>query len=483
MVLRTLNLIVSTAVSAHLRSTYNLLMIKSACLIVWCCFLFAIPVSAATRHYYIAAENVTWDYAPSGRDLLYGRPVPLPWATRTKWAKTRYIEYTDDTFSVRKPQPEWLGILGPIIRAEVGDTIVVDFLNRTQTFHGIHPHGLRYDKDNEGAFYLPWGTGARVGPGGRFTYHWLADPASGPGPGELSSVVWWYHPHSDEPRETNAGLMGPIIITAKGKAKADGSPKDVDEEFVAAFMIFDELGGRNEGQFHAINGYIFGNLPGLVMRQGEKVRWYVMGMGNEKDIHTPHWHGKTVTDGRRNLDVVELLPASTGAFDMLADNPGTWLFHCQVADHMEAGMMASFTIYQPSTQPCPLKFVSGDFWNSSSKYTLTVENETKKKIKSFALTFEHFTAPQYVHHPFADSWVSRDPLNAGQDQALQMDAYPGGGGRSILGWVLIPSKVVFEDGSNWTPEQRGECFGVFWREPGHPDLKVVPPEQIETNTD
>jgi len=299
-------------------------------LVMWCGVLSVLPCIAATRQYYIAAEDVTWDYAPSGRDLLDGRPVPSPWGQHTKWSKTRYIEYTDATFSVRKAQPEWLGILGPIIRAEVGDAVVVTFLNRGQAPHSIHPHGLRYDKADEGAFYLPWGAGARVARGGQFTYHWFADESSGPGPGQLSSVVWWYHPHVDEPKETNAGLLGPIIVTAKGKARPDGSPKDADEEFVTSFMIFDELGGRNEGQFHAINGYIFGNLPGLVIKKGEKVRWYLMGMGNEKDIHTPHWHGKTVTDGRRNIDVAELLPASTLAVDMVADNPGTWLFHCQV---------------------------------------------------------------------------------------------------------------------------------------------------------
>ena len=38
-----------------------------------------------------------------------------------------------------------------------------------------------------------------------------------PVPADPSSIVWWYHPHSDEPSETNAGLMGPIIVTAKGK--------------------------------------------------------------------------------------------------------------------------------------------------------------------------------------------------------------------------------------------------------------------------
>jgi Multicopper oxidase len=47
---------------------------------------------------------------------------------------------------------------------------------------------------------------------------------------------------------------------------------------------------------------------------------------------------------------------------MTADNPGTWLFHCQVADHMESGMMASFTIYEPPSTKCPLEFTSGTLW-------------------------------------------------------------------------------------------------------------------------
>jgi manganese oxidase len=452
------------------------------CLVVGCVLLYVLPCASATRKYYIAAEDVTWDYAPSGRDLLGGRPVPSPWGQRTKWAKTRYVEYTDDTFSVRVPQPDWLGILGPIIRAEVGDTIVVSFLNRSLAAHSIHPHGLRYDKADEGAFYLPWGAGARVAPGGQFTYRWLADEGSGPVSGQPSSVVWWYHSHFDEPKETNAGLLGPIIITARGKARADGSPKDADEEFVSLFMIFDELGGRNEGLFHAINGYIFGNLPGLVVRKGEKVRWYLMGMGSERDVHTPHWHGKTVTDGKRNADVIELLPASTTAVDMVADNPGTWLFHCQVADHMEAGMMASFTIYEPPSRPCPLQFASGNFWNVTDDYKLTVRNASGKAIKSLALTFEHFVAPQFLRHPFSDTWISDQPFAAGAAQTLAMKPYAGGG-QDILGWVLWPSKVVFEDGSTWSPSERGECFGVYWRDRDHPDLKVLPPEQIETNQD
>jgi hypothetical protein len=48
----------------------------------WNAFVFLLllasaPVGlAATCHYYIAAEDVIWDYAPSGMDLLGGRAIP-----------------------------------------------------------------------------------------------------------------------------------------------------------------------------------------------------------------------------------------------------------------------------------------------------------------------------------------------------------------------------------------------------------------------
>ncbi len=285
-------------------------------LLLACAALFSPNVEAKARHYYIAAENVIWDYAPSGRDLVHNRSVPAKWRN-TKWKKIRYIEYTDETFAVRKPQPEWL-VLGPIIRAEISDTILVHFWNRTQQPHSIHPHGLRYTKADEGAHYFPGGAGAMVPPGGHFIYHWQADEASGPGPADPSSIAWWYHPHVDESTEANAGMLGPIIITAAGKARNDGTPKDVDRELVVSFMVFDEQGGREPGLFHAMNGYVFGNLTGLVMQKGEKVRWHLLAMGNERDLHTAHWHGKTVRYGSRHTDVIELLPASQVTVDMVA---------------------------------------------------------------------------------------------------------------------------------------------------------------------
>jgi len=454
--------------------------------------------SAATRHYYIAAEDSNWDYAPSKRDLIHGSHLPMPWSQQTQWPKTRFIEYTDTTFSTRKPQPEWLGVLGPIIRAEVGDTIVVEFLNRSIRVHDIHPHGLRYDKSSEGAHYIASGPGAVVLSGARYTYTWHADDGSGPGPADPSSIVWWYHPHTDEPSETNAGLMGPIIITAKGKAKPDGSPKDVDQEFIASFMIFDELMAKFEstthgmnrtfkrdpnddtGRFYAINGYVFGNLPGLTVKAGSHVRWYLMGMGGEQDLHTPHLNGKTVEYQNRHVDVIELLPASTATVDMLADNPGTWLFHCQVTDHMEAGMMATYTIYPPAPNSCPIAFGEGDFWNNPNELSVTVRNTSPKTIERLVLTPGAFLSRMDLRTSLTP-WMSNDPILPGKELTLKSNNFYQSGG--IMGWALIPYQIVYADGSKWSPHQSGECFHVYWRDKEQPGMPVLPPFQMEVNAD
>lgn len=89
-----------------------------------------------------------------------------------------------------------------------------------------------------------------------------------------------------------------------------------------------------------------GNLPGLTMKKGEHVRWYVVGLGNEVDLHTPHWHGNTVTVNGQNTDVLELLPAAMVTADMVPDNAGVWGYHCHVTDHMVAGMTSLYTVLE-----------------------------------------------------------------------------------------------------------------------------------------
>jgi hephaestin len=342
---------------------------------------------------------VNWDYAPEGNvidsafdesaavfltnvpfDFVSGLTLTTDSRIGKVYKKALYREYTDETFTALKPVPEaWqhLGALGPLVRAEVGDTIVLIFKNNTQFGFSVHPHGVFYDKDSEGASYNDGTSDAdklddAVPPGGTHTYTWPVPERAGPGPMDPDSIGWMYHSHTNETADTYAGLIGPMVISRKGTTKADGTPADVDREFFTLYHIYNENGSHyidenitsftgltdpadlealkadpdfeESNLMHSINGYVFSKIPALTMKKGEKVRWYLMGMGTEVDIHTPHWHGNTVTVNGMRMDVVSVFPATMITAEMEPDNPGTWLFHCHVNDHIDAGMITTFTV-------------------------------------------------------------------------------------------------------------------------------------------
>ncbi len=336
------------------------------------------------RTYYLAADEVMWDYAPTGMDQIRGIPIDSakpslrrPNRLGRVYRKAMYREYTDSTFRTLKPRPpEWehLGLLGPVLRAVVGDTIRVVFRNNGSHPFSVHPHGVFYEKGSEGTPYRDGTADSEkqddaVPPGGTHTYVWAVPERAGPGPGDGSSVMWMYHSHVDEGKDVTAGLMGPILVTAAGKARADGSPQDVDREFVVNFAIYPEamshyfrdniarqmpwaeadsladgnpFGGNTF--LDTMNGYIWGNMPVMTAVQGERVRWYVMSSTTEFDFHTPHWHGMTVLAHHTRMDIVSIEPMMMVVADMETDNPGVWLFHCHVKIHLEGGMAARFAV-------------------------------------------------------------------------------------------------------------------------------------------
>lgn len=301
------------------------------------------------RHYYVASENVDWNYAPSGENGIFPGKGLGEWGERLVYPKVRFVEYTDESFSRKKEQDPHLGILGPILRGVVGDTLKVHFRNSASRPYSMHPHGVFYTKDNEGADYAgAKGKGGAIEPGGEYTYTWRVTEEAGPTDADPSSIVWFYHSHVDAVSDMYEGLLGPIIVTRADMAKDDGTPRDVEREFVNLFMIFNENEGDEESEgdlMHAINGRVFGNLPGLEMNEGDRVRWHLLGMGSEVDLHTPHWHGGTVIHEGHRRDSVDLLAGTMTTADMLALNPGTWLYHCHVTDHITAGMIALYTVH------------------------------------------------------------------------------------------------------------------------------------------
>ena len=353
-----------------------------------------------TRTYYVAADEVIWDYAPSGMNQVTGTPfgpaesfwvASGPHQIGKVFKKALYREYTDATFTQLKPRPkEWehLGFLGPLLSAEVGDTIRVVFKNNLTFPVSMHPHGVAYQKDSEGSPYHDGagnGSNQAVLPGATHTYVWPVPERAGPAAGDMSSLLWMYNSHVSEVADANAGLVGPMIITARGMAKPDGTPKDVDREFVIAFSSVLEgespyvqeniaryaddpttvklisgpngargiLTGNPAAPFdplvrEAINGFLYGNTPGLTMKVGERVRWYLMATINF-ELHAAHWHGNTVVVQNMRTDVAPVLTMGMVVADMVPDNPGTWLLHCHVGGHLRAGMQALYTV-EPEAQ-------------------------------------------------------------------------------------------------------------------------------------
>jgi manganese oxidase len=360
-----------------------------------------VGATGRVRTYYVAAEEVEWDYAPFGMNMTTGKAFegtavaytqPGPNRIGRIYRKALYREYTDGTFATRKPRPpqdEYLGLLGPILRAEVGETIKVVFRNNASRPFSMHPHGVFYEKASEGSMYadnVPHDQkiGSMVPPGATFTYEWRVPERAGPGPEDPSSIVWLYHSHVDEYKDVASGLVGAIIVARPGQANPDGTPKDVDREIVALFAAFNENqswyvqqnvaahisasdqqalnrrdarlsdphvyvsftgNGFAETNFKfSVNGYLYGNGPVMTMKRGQRVRWYLLDVGDVVNFHTPHWRGNLVTYHKARTDVFSMLPAGMETADMVPDAPGQWILHCQVDDHQQAGMLTRYEV-------------------------------------------------------------------------------------------------------------------------------------------
>ncbi|XP_056131996.1 ceruloplasmin [Lampris incognitus] len=350
-------------------------------LLLLCCT--AACVSGARREFFIRIEETQWNYAPSGMNLIKNLTLQQdkeasvfmargPQRIGSIYKKAVYKQYSDATYRTEVVKPQWMGYLGPLISAEEGDTVVVHLRNIASRPYSIHPHGLNYSKSNEGALY-PDGTGPEqkhddsVAPGKTLTYVWTLPVSHSPAAEDSNCITRFYHSHVMANMDIASGLIGPIVTCKRGTLDVHGD-KTADYLYVLLFMVSDENSSWylddnirayitspatnlkededfiESNKMHGINGFVYGNLPGLSMCQGNKIHWHLIGMGNEVDIHSVHFHGQILTNQKYHTDTVSLSPASSTAVEMIADNPGNWLLSCSINDHLTAGMDAIFEI-------------------------------------------------------------------------------------------------------------------------------------------
>ncbi|MDQ6767031.1 MAG: multicopper oxidase domain-containing protein [Candidatus Eremiobacteraeota bacterium] len=329
--------------------------------------MLAMPALARERTLFIAADDIVWYYAPSGRDLIAGASLPVLQPAQLGWAyqKLVYREYTDATFKklkTRPPSERYLGLVGPVIRAQVGDVITIHFRNNTRT-----PVDMAVDG-------VPLTFPAQpVAPGTTHIYRWPINEASGPGPNDPSSIVSLYYSDLSQGAEVEAGLFGPIVISRRGALRPNDTPGDVDRELIVVFDEIEEkysqLFPRNladpavnprrvsgmarllnaSNTFNTINGFIFGNMPMPEIHVGERVRWYLLTPPSGKNMtdfndHTVVWSGQTViVDGRR-ADAVPIGTASHRIADMIPDATGIWLLSSALDLDALQGMIERYRV-------------------------------------------------------------------------------------------------------------------------------------------
>jgi FtsP/CotA-like multicopper oxidase with cupredoxin domain len=172
-----------------------------------------------------------------------------------------------------KKTPVWTyngQLPGPLLRAQVGDRVIVHFKNSLPVETTIHWHGLRVSNDMDGA---PGITQPPIAPGGEFLYEFTLKDAG----------TYWYHPHVDSAVEVGRGLYGPIVVEDPNDPKAFGddlvlvlSDMSLDED---GQPLPDDNGGQfgnlfgREGSVLLVNGKV---VPHLKVRTGKQQRWRVV---------------------------------------------------------------------------------------------------------------------------------------------------------------------------------------------------------------
>ncbi|XP_071416980.1 coagulation factor V isoform X1 [Pithys albifrons albifrons] len=334
------------------------------------------------RRYYIAAQEVCWNYAGSKKSPMMSDKTCKDGSRY----KVIFQSYTDSTFTTLQDEDEHtehLGILGPVIRAEVDDVILVHFKNLASRPYSLHAHGLLYEKSSEGSIYDDESTAwfkedDEVQPNNSYIYVWYANRRSGPVQSGAACRSWIYYSDLNLEKDIHSGLIGPILICQKGIFNKSSSSRTSTRDFFLLFMVFDEekswyfdkhsrrpcsektQGMQQCNKFYAINGITY-NLQGLRMYEDEPVRWHLLNMGGPKDIHVIHFHGQTFIeqgDPGHQLGTYTLLPGSFRTIEMKPQRPGWWLLDTEVGEYQQAGMQASYLVIEKECR-IPMGLASG----------------------------------------------------------------------------------------------------------------------------
>jgi manganese oxidase len=228
---------------------------------------------------------------------------------------------------------------GPQIHAEVGDRVRIVLRNELPMATDLHLHGINVPNDMDGVAPL---TQPAVEPGESFTYDFVVD----------EPAVAMYHAHHHGQLQVPNGMLGTIFVgdIALPKGRTVGG-----EAIPADLRLAEEmpLVLNDSGVIgYSLNGKSFPATEPIAAEQGD---WILVHYFNEgSQIHPMHLHqfDQVVVakdgfplDHPYVADTVNVAPGERYSVLVHLDEPGTWVWHCHILNHVErdTGMFGMVT--------------------------------------------------------------------------------------------------------------------------------------------
>lgn len=114
------------------------------------------------------------------------------------------------------------------------------------------------------------------------------------------------------------------------------------------------LTGNMERYMWSFDGRMYSSVSDVPIRFAWNERVRVKLINNTMMAHPIHLHGMffemvngqpAASQPRKNTMIVQ--PGASAQFDLTANEPGDWAFHCHLLYHMHGGMMQTVTVFGP----------------------------------------------------------------------------------------------------------------------------------------
>ncbi|XP_055006712.1 coagulation factor V-like [Boleophthalmus pectinirostris] len=358
------------------------------------------------RRYYIAAVEIDWNYSGTkGLGQTYKKVV--------------FREY-EEGFTRAKAHPSWLGLMGPTLRAQEGETLVVTFRNMANGEYSIHPHGIAYGKQSEGAYYFDNTSQKEKGDdiiraNEEHVYYWEVTPEVSPQRNDPSCLTYSYVSHRNVVEDLNSGLIGALLVCKSGTLDASGQQTRIHHELIFLFGVFNEKESKYKPKQNAdddhikytINGYTDGTLPDVNICAHATVSLHFLGMSSDPEVFSVHMNGQVLLQDGHKVSSVGLISGTSATASMVAVHPGRWLLSSHIIKHMEAGMHAFVEVKKCAEFDAPKRTITYAQKLQSSVWTYYIAAE--EVIWDYAPNM-----PDYADENFQLKYLTNSEVRIGQ---------------------------------------------------------------------